>query len=241
MNYNDWVKAFEYRTPEHLRDIVDAINTLERDVDIRREFDGLGIFAGFSIRRAAEEVLKRKEDQFMKTVAQRVYTMVIARIAEEYPQVNPAVITCPFNFNKVLKWVIEIKSNDSILDVAGAIIDTVVDDSHICYHDLTSKFAESAGLDGVDESECSILYGEAYYSLEDDIVNTLTAVYELRSLDTVGDGEVQMTPYFWDCECKTKAIHPKDQKVCFDCSTAASEQPDSRVSEVVSAKLSGVI
>jgi hypothetical protein len=60
MNYNDWVKTFENRTPEHLRGIVNAIDTLERDADILREFDGSGLFTGFCIRRAAKEALKKK-------------------------------------------------------------------------------------------------------------------------------------------------------------------------------------
>ncbi len=41
------------------------------------------------------------------------------------------------------------------------------------------------------------------------------------------------TEFFWDCECETNYIHPKTQKVCFDCNAIASEQPDSRVDEVV--------
>lgn len=241
MNYNDWVQKFEGRTPEHLRGIIDAIDTMEKDADINREFDDLGIFAGFSIRGAAKEALKKKECQFMRMTAQRVYTMAVARIAEEYQQVNPAVITCPVTFRKVQEWVKEIKSSDSILDVAGAIIDTVIDDTHLYYRNLASKFADGAGLDGVNESECSILYGETYYSLEDDIVNILIAAYELESMGTVGDDEARTTPYFWDCGCQTRFIHPKDQRVCFGCSTAASDQPDSRISEVVSAKLGEVI
>jgi hypothetical protein len=239
MNYKDWVKTFENRTPEHLAAIVNAIDTLEKDVDIRREFDDLGLFAGFSIRNAAKEVLKNKEEEFNKTVAQRVYTMAIARIAEEYPQVNPGVITCSVTFNKVLEW---IKTNDEILDTAGAIIDTVIDDAHLHYPDLKSKFIKEADLEpGADESECSILYGDSYYSLEDSIVEVLTIAFEKKDLALTYDNQTQTTSYFWDCECKDKFIHPKDQKVCFDCNMVAADQPDSRVAEVVSAKLKGEI
>jgi alcohol dehydrogenase class IV len=65
MNYHDWMKTFENRTPEQLHELIDAINTLEKDVDINREFDDAGLFAGSSgcsIRGAAKEVLKKKEE-----------------------------------------------------------------------------------------------------------------------------------------------------------------------------------
>lgn len=243
MNYHDWVKTFENRTPEHLIGIVNAIDTLEKDVDIRREFDDLGLFAGFSIRSAAREVLKKKEEQFIKTVAQRVYTMVIAVISEEYSQVNPAVITSPVTFHKVLEWIQGIKTNDSILDVAGATIDVVIDDARLYYPDLKSKFVEDAGLEpGADESECSILYGDSYYSLEDAIVDVLAVACKNKALVLpTNDDEVQTTPYFWDCECKDKFIRPKSVDMCLACGAASGNQPDSRVSEVVSAKLKGEI
>lgn len=243
MNFNDWVKTFENRPPEHLRNLINAIDTLEKDIDIKREFDDIGLFSGFSIRSAAKEVLKKKEELFIKTVAQRVYTMAIARIVEEYPQVNPAVITSPVTFSKVLGWIQEFKTNDSILDTAGAIIDTVIDDTHFYYPGLKSKFIEEADLEpGADESECSILYGESYYSLEDGIISVLTVAHENKALVLPTDNEkVQTTPYLWDCECKDKFVHSKGQQVCFKCNTVAKDQPDSRVNEVVSAKLKGEI
>ncbi len=242
MNYNDWVKTFENRTPEHLAGIINAVDTLEKDVDIRREFDDLGLFAGFSIRNAAKEVLKKKEEQFIKAVAQRVYTMVIARIAEEYSQINPSEITCSVTFRKVLEWIKELKTTDSILDVAGAIIDVVIDDAHLYYPDLKSKFIEDAELEpGADESECSILYGESYYSLEDSIVEVLSVAFERKSLDMVADGKPQKTPHFWDCYCDSQHIHPRAVDRCPVCSELQDDKPDSYIDEVVSAKLKGEI
>ncbi len=242
MNYNDWVRTFENRTSEHLTGIINAVDALAKDTDIRQEFDDLGLFGGSSIRNAAKDVLKKKEEQFTKAVTQRVYTMVIATIAEEYSQVNPAVITCPVTFRKVLEWIQDIKTNDSILDVAGAIIDAVIDDAHLYYPDLTSKFIKEAGLcPGADESECSILYGDSYYPLEDSIVEILTIAFEKKELVLANDDGTQTTLFFWDCECKDGVIHPKDQKVCFKCNKVVADQPDSRVSEVVSAKLKGEI
>ena len=62
MNYGDWVKTFKNRTPEQLRELINAINVLEKDVDINREFDDVGLFAGSSgcsIRGAAKEALNK--------------------------------------------------------------------------------------------------------------------------------------------------------------------------------------
>lgn len=245
MNYNDWVRTLENRTPGHLAGIVSAIDTLEKDVDIKREFGDLGLFAGFSLKNAAREALGKKKEQVAMTVAQRVYTMTVARIVAEYPQVNPAVITCPVTFRKVLEWIKGIKTDNSILDVAGAIIDTVIDDIHIYYHDLKSKFIKEADLDpDADESECSILYGDSYYSLEDSIREMLTVFFESGALMGANDGNESATlttSFFWDCECKDNFIHPNSKRVCFDCNSVASDQPDSRVSEVVCAKLKGDI
>ena len=245
MNYDDWVKTFENRTPEHLRDLINAIDTLEKDTDISREFDDIGLFAGCSgcsVRGAAKEVLEKMDEQFTKTVAQRVYTITIARIAEEYSQINPMMITRPVTFNKVLKWIKEIKTNDSILDTAGAIIDAVIDDTHEHCPGLTSKFIKEADLEpGADESECSILYGSSYYSLEDSLIEVLTIAFENKDLALTYDSQTQTTPFFWDCECKDKFIHPKAQKVCFACNAVAADQPDSRVYEVINARLKGEI
>ncbi len=243
MNYNDWVEAFKNRTPEHLAGIINAIDTLEQDTDIKHEFSDIGLFAGFSLRSAAKEALREKEEQFLKAVARRVYTITIIRIAEEYPQVNPAEITCPVTYRKVIEWIKDIKTNDSILDTAGAIIDAVIDDTHIYYPDLRSKFIKDADArPGADESECSILYGESYYSLEDSIVNILTAARENKVLVLPTDDEnIPTTPYFWDCECKDKFIRPKSVDTCLACGAASVNQPDSRIEEVVSAKLKGEI
>ncbi len=242
MNYNNWVEAFKNRTPEQLRGLINAIDTLEKDTDIKREFSDMGLFAGFSIRSAAKEVLKKMEEEFDKTVAQRVYTMAVARIVEEYPQINPSMITCPVAFGKVQRWIKELKTSDEILDTAGAIIDAVIDDTHEHCPGLTSKFIKEADLKpGADESECSILYGDSYYSLEDSIIEVLTIAFEKKDLALTYDNQPQTTPFYWDCECKDKFIHPKAQKVCFACNAVAADQPDSRVSEVVSAKLKGEI
>lgn len=245
MNYNDWVKAFRERTPLQLGGIISALNTLEKDVDIKREFSGLGLFGGFSIRSATKEALKGKNDRHTKTIAQRAYTMTIARIVEEYPQVNPAVITCPATFGKVFDWIRETKTVDSILDTVGAIIDAVIDDTHLYYPGLRSKSIKEADLyPDANEAECSILYGDAYYSLEDSVVELLTAFLNNRELTCINDGgnsAISTTPYFWDCECGSRFIHPKIQQECFDCNTAASGQPDSRVSEVICTTLKGEI
>lgn len=44
---------------------------------------------------------------------------------------------------------------------------------------------------------------------------------------------VETTEKYWDCECEKNYIHPKSQKVCFICNTVATDQPDSRVEEVL--------
>ena len=46
--------------------------------------------------------------------------------------------------------------------------------------------------------------------------------------------EIDTTEKYWDCECKENYIHPNSQKVCFKCNTVATDQPDSRVDEVLS-------
>ncbi len=242
MNYGDWVNIFENRTLEQLRELINAIDTLEKDTDIKREFSDLGLFAELSIKSAAKEALKKMEEEFDMTVAQRVYTMVVARIVEEYPQINPTMITCPVAFGKVHGWVKGLKTSDEILDTAGAIIDAVIDDTHEHCPGLTSKFTKEADLvPGADESECSILYGDSYYSLEDSLIEVLTIAFEKKDMALTYDNQTQTTPFYWDCECKDKFIHTKAQKVCFTCNAVAADQPDSRVCEVVSAKLKGEI
>src|SRR4030066_185959 len=39
MNYGDWVNTFKNRTPEQLRELINAINVLEKDVDVNGEWD----------------------------------------------------------------------------------------------------------------------------------------------------------------------------------------------------------
>ncbi len=236
MNYNDWVEAFKNRTPEHLANLINAIDILQDDVDIHREYDSYGLFGGFSLRNAANEALREKEEQFLKAIARRVYTMAIVRITEEYPQISPTIITSSMTLHKVLEWIKDIKTNDSILDAAGAIIDAVIDDTHFYYSDLKSKFVDA------DELERSILYGESYYSLEDEIVNILTTARENKTLVLpTDDKNISTTRYFWNCECKDKFIRPKSVDQCIACGTARVDSPYSRTSEVVSAKLKGEI
>lgn len=45
--------------------------------------------------------------------------------------------------------------------------------------------------------------------------------------------DIFLTDDFWDCECTTNYIHPKDQPQCMLCSTLQIEQPNSRVDEVL--------
>ena len=74
------------------------------------------------------------------------------------------------------------------------------------------------------------------------IIGNHTSAYKNKALVLpTNDDEVQTTPYFWDCECEDKFIHPKSVDMCLACGAASGNQPDSRVSEVVSAKLKGEI
>lgn len=43
------------------------------------------------------------------------------------------------------------------------------------------------------------------------------------------------TEKYWDCDCFKNFIHPKSQKMCYECGAHAEDQPDSRVSEVLAA------
>ena len=61
MNYEDWVKTFKNRTPEQLANIINAIDVLVQDTDIKREFSGTGLFGGFCIMSAAREALEEKK------------------------------------------------------------------------------------------------------------------------------------------------------------------------------------
>jgi len=42
------------------------------------------------------------------------------------------------------------------------------------------------------------------------------------------------TNKYWDCECNKNFIHPKSQKMCYECGAHVEDQPDSRISEVLS-------
>jgi hypothetical protein len=43
---------------------------------------------------------------------------------------------------------------------------------------------------------------------------------------------IQTTPLYWDCECKTNFIHPKNKNKCKKCGAQKRNQPDSRLNEV---------
>lgn len=45
-------------------------------------------------------------------------------------------------------------------------------------------------------------------------------------------GDFYTSPDFWDCECKTNYIHPKEQPQCEICGSVREEQPDSRMNEI---------
>lgn len=242
MNYDDWMKVFGNRTPEQLTGIVNAIDILEKDENIRYEFDGCGLFDGFSIRSAAREALKIKEEQRIKGAAEVIYITSIAWIAEDYPDMNPAMITRPETLEKIIEWIRDIKTNDSTLDTAGAIIDTVIDDVHVAYQELKSKYIGEAGLaPGADESECSILYGDAYYSLEDNIQGMLVTAFNGGNPAYPENNSIMTTAHFWDCECDTNYIHPRTVDTCAMCNVSQDDKPDSRIDDVVIAKLKGEI
>lgn len=54
----------------------------------------------------------------------------------------------------------------------------------------------------------------------------------ILNLEVENCGDFDLTPDFWDCECKDDFIHPKKQSLCDRCGAVADEQPDSRVNEV---------
>jgi len=43
---------------------------------------------------------------------------------------------------------------------------------------------------------------------------------------------IQTTPLYWDCECETNFIHPKNEKRCKKCKAHQNDQPDSRLNDV---------
>ena len=45
-------------------------------------------------------------------------------------------------------------------------------------------------------------------------------------------GKLQLTPDYWDCECRNNYIHKKEETTCRICQTFSENQPDSRVDEV---------
>lgn len=45
--------------------------------------------------------------------------------------------------------------------------------------------------------------------------------------------EIVLTPKYWDCECAENYIHPRSVSSCAICKSRRSEQPQSRVNEVV--------
>lgn len=47
-------------------------------------------------------------------------------------------------------------------------------------------------------------------------------------------GEIILTDQYWDCECQDNYIHPRSVKVCKICQAQQDDQPNSRVTEVLS-------
>jgi len=45
--------------------------------------------------------------------------------------------------------------------------------------------------------------------------------------------EIVLTSKYWDCECAENYIHPRSVSSCAICKSRRSEQPQSRVNEVV--------
>lgn len=41
-----------------------------------------------------------------------------------------------------------------------------------------------------------------------------------------------LTTQFWDCECESDYIHPKNQLKCRKCDVLAEDQPDSHINEI---------
>jgi hypothetical protein len=48
---------------------------------------------------------------------------------------------------------------------------------------------------------------------------------------------MKTTPEYWDCECESNYIHPKNQRTCSECNARHEDQPDSHLSEVIAAGL----
>jgi hypothetical protein len=180
MNYIAWVNIFKRRTAEQLLAIIDALNTLEKDDDIPREYEFTGLFDGFSIRNAAKEALAW-------LIARKVQTMVIERLAEEYPQLDASKISHPLTQERIARYIHAIQP-EGIKESAGEAIDRVIEDTHQVYPDLKTKFLSEAMQepgDCPDESEVSILYGDSYYSLEEAAANLIRQTFFKETICTV--------------------------------------------------------
>jgi len=46
-------------------------------------------------------------------------------------------------------------------------------------------------------------------------------------------GDIVLTSEYWDCECEKNYIHPLSEKKCYICDVLQSDQPFSRVNEVI--------
>ena len=46
-------------------------------------------------------------------------------------------------------------------------------------------------------------------------------------------GDIILTPLFWDCECEENYIHPASEAFCYVCGAVREESPDSRAIEVL--------
>lgn len=62
-------------------------------------------------------------------------------------------------------------------------------------------------------------------------------VYEVRAADIEVESEpiggVTTTPDYWDCGCDRDYVHSKSVGSCPACGAVSAEQPDSRLSEVL--------
>ena len=54
-----------------------------------------------------------------------------------------------------------------------------------------------------------------------------------QAVSMAGSPQFGTTEHFWDCECESGYIHPKTLKQCPKCQACHSDQPDSRVAEVI--------
>lgn len=46
-------------------------------------------------------------------------------------------------------------------------------------------------------------------------------------------GDIDLTPDYWDCECRENYIHKRAEARCDICWAVRNEQPDARVDEVI--------